>query len=90
MTVGLPHVVFVASGLFCAGAFAAAYRRDVLSMLAGVPLMLGGAAVLFAGVTRFAAIRLDPVSGQEFAAVLGVVALALVLLGRSWAREEGR
>jgi hypothetical protein len=52
--------------------------------------MLGGAAVLFAGVTRFAAIRADPVTGQEFAVVLGVVALALVLLGRSWAREAGR
>ncbi len=90
MTVGLAHVVFVAAAVFCSGALAATYRRDLMSMLAAIPLMLGGAAILLAGVSRFAAIRADAVSGQEFAAVLGVVALALVLLGRSWISEARR
>lgn len=90
MTVGFAHVVFTAAAIFCAGAFATAYRRDPLGMLSGVPLMLGGAAVLLAGVSRFAAIRQDPISGQEFAVALAVAALAAVLAGRAWLREAGR
>lgn len=84
MSVGMVQVAFVAAALFCAGIFSASYPRSLLGGLAGVPLMLGGAAVLFAGASRFAASRADAATGQEFAAVLALSALAFVLVGRAW------
>jgi len=54
-----------------------------------VPLWVAGGGVIMAGVIRFAALRRDPLSGQEFAAVLAVAALALVVLGTSWLGARG-
>jgi NADH:ubiquinone oxidoreductase subunit K len=93
--VTLVSVLFVSAALVAAGAFSAAWRRDAMAALAGVPLMLGGAGVALVGVTRFAARASaavqtpspivvgvsGPPIGQEAAVLIAIVALALVALG---------
>lgn len=88
MTVGLVGVFFVAAALVTAGAFAAAWRRDLTAALAGVPLMFAGAGVAFVGVARFASTSASPQFGQGFAVLLAVAALALVGLGIGIAGKE--
>ncbi|MEO8745689.1 MAG: hypothetical protein ABI334_01955 [Candidatus Dormiibacterota bacterium] len=88
MTPGLVVVLFVAAALVAVGVFIAAWRRDVTSALAGVPLMFGGAGVAFAGVSRFAAAGGAPLLGQAIAALLAIAALALVALGVGIAGRE--
>jgi NADH:ubiquinone oxidoreductase subunit K len=89
VTVGLVAVFFVAAGLVAAGAFAAAWRRDLTAALAGLPLMFAGAGVAFVGVARFAAAGGPQLFGQEFAIVLAIAATALVALGLGIAGREG-
>lgn len=102
--VTLVSVLFVAAGLIAAGVFAAAWRRDAMAALAGIPLMLAGAGVALVGVTRFAArasaavetpspivVRVSgPPFGQEAAVLAAVVALALVALGVGFATRAAR
>lgn len=88
MTTGLVAVMFVAVALVAVGAFVAAWKRDLTAALAGIPLMFGGAGVAFAGVSRFAAAGSSPLVGQEMAALLAIVAVALVALGIGIAGRE--
>lgn len=90
MTVGLAAVFFVGAALAAAGAFAAAWRRDLTAALAGVPLMFAGAGVAFVGVSRFAASggAAQQVFGQGFSALLAIAAVALVALGIGIAGRE--
>lgn len=88
VTVGLVGVLFVASGLVAAGAFAAAWRRDLTAALGGVTVMFAGAGVGFAGVSRFAAAGGPEAFGQEFAVLLALAAAALVALGVGIAGRE--
>jgi len=102
--VTLVSVLFVAAALVAAGAFAAAWRRDAIAALAGVPLMLGGAGLALVGVTRFAAragaavetpspiiVHVSgPPLGQEAAVLAAIVALALVALGAGVASRAAR
>ena len=88
MSAGLVAVMFVAVALVAAGAFVAVWKRDLTAALAGIPLMFGGAGVAFAGVSRFVAAGSTPLAGQEMAALLAVVALALVALGVGIAGRE--
>ncbi len=90
MSISLLAVFFVAAGLIAAGAFAAAWRRDMTAALAGVPLMFAGAGVAFAGVARFGAAGGPQLFGQEFAVVLAIAATALVALGLGIAGREGQ
>jgi NADH:ubiquinone oxidoreductase subunit K len=85
---GLVAVMFVAVALVAVGAFVAAWKRDLTAALAGIPLMFGGAGVAFAGVSRFAAAGSSPLVGQEMAALLAIVAVALVALGIGIAGKE--
>jgi NADH:ubiquinone oxidoreductase subunit K len=89
MSVGIVHVLFVASALFCAGVFALVWRREAGAALAGLPLMLGGCALAFAGVARFASGGPQSVAGQAFAVALAVVALAWIGLGLGLIGREG-
>lgn len=89
MSADLVAVMFVAAGLVATGAFAAVWRRDLTAALVGVPLMLAGAGVAFAGVARFAAAGGPHVFGQEFAVLLAIAAMALVALGLGIAGREG-
>ncbi|HYM67415.1 MAG TPA: hypothetical protein VEW68_09005 [Patescibacteria group bacterium] len=89
MTVGLIATFFVAAALVAAGAFTAAWRRELTAALAGLPLMFGGAAVAFAGVARFSESGGPALYGQAVAALLAVSALALFALGIGIAGREG-
>jgi hypothetical protein len=51
--------------------------------------MLGGLALAFTGVSRFASSHVDPLAGQAFAVVLAVAALCWVALGLSLIGREG-
>ena len=88
MTVDLIAVLFVGAGLASAGAFTAAWRRDLTAALAGVPLMFAGAGVAFVGVARFSATGGPQLFGQEFAVLLAIAALALLALGVGIAGRE--
>ncbi len=88
MNAGLVAVMFVAVALVAVGAFVAAWKRDLTAALAGIPLMFGGAGIAFAGVSRFAAAGSSPLVGQEMAALLAIVAVALVALGIGIAGKE--
>ena len=97
-------VLFVAAALIAAGVFTATWRRDAMTAVAGIPLMLGGAGVALVGVTRFAArasaavqtpspivVNVSgPPFGQEAAVLAAVVALALVALGVGIAARAAR
>jgi multisubunit Na+/H+ antiporter MnhC subunit len=74
-------VLFVAGALVATGVLVVVWKRDLTAALAGLPLIFGGAGVAFAGVSRFAATGGPPLFGQEMAALLAVVSLALVALG---------
>jgi NADH:ubiquinone oxidoreductase subunit K len=103
---GLVSVLFVAAGLLSVGIFAVAWRRDLASALAGIPLMFGGAGIAFVGVARFAAraaAQVQPANGprvivgvsgppvgQELAVVIAIVSLAAVALGVALAARASR
>lgn len=88
MTVSLVSALFVASALIAVGAFVAAWRRELTSALAGVPVMLAGAGTAFAGISRFASRESAQLIGQEMAVLLAIVALAAVALGIGIAGRE--
>jgi NADH:ubiquinone oxidoreductase subunit K len=88
VTVSLVSVLFVAAGLTAAGAFIAAWRRDLTSALTGLPVMFAGAGIAFAGVARFGATGATPLIGQEVAALLAIATLAAVALGVGLAGRE--
>jgi len=89
VSAGLIAVLFVAAALVAVGVFTAAWRRDVTAALGGIPLILGGAGVAFAGVARFAAAGGPHLFGQEFAVLLAIAAIALLALGLGIAGREG-
>jgi hypothetical protein len=51
--------------------------------------MLGGSALAFGGVSRFAASPVQPAAGQAFAVVLAVAAVCWVTLGLALIGREG-
>lgn len=88
MTVDLVSALIVAAGLTGLGAFIAAWRRDLTSALAGLPVMFAGAGTAFVGVARFGAAVGAPFLGQEVAVLLAIAALAAVALGIGLAGRE--
>jgi NADH:ubiquinone oxidoreductase subunit K len=105
VSVGLASVLFVAAAMVAVGAFAAAWRRDAIAALAGIPLMFGGAGIAFAGVARFAARATaavqapttqvvvsvsGPPLGQAAAVLIAIAALALVAMGVGLAARAAR
>ena len=89
LSASLVAVLFVAAALVAVGVFTAVWRRDLTAALGGVPMILGGAGVAFVGVARFAAAGGPHLFGQEFAALLAIVAVALLALGLGIAGREG-
>ena len=88
MSAGLAGFLLVGAFLVGAGAFVVARRASLAAGLAGVPLLLGGAAVDLAAVARFATGSHDQLSGQEFAVLATGFALALVAVGSRLAATE--
>lgn len=106
LTTGLVSALFVAAGMVCIGIFAVAWRRDLATALAGIPLMFGGAGIAFVAVARFsarAAAAVQPANsprvitgvsgppiGQEFAVLIAIASLATVAIGVALAARAGR
>ena len=106
ISTGLVSSLFVAAGMLCTGVFALAWRRDLASALAGIPLMFGGAGIAFVAVARFAARAAaavqpansprvitgvsGPPLGQEFAVLIAIAALSTVALGVALAARSAR
>ncbi|WP_434003878.1 hypothetical protein [Candidatus Dormibacter sp.] len=86
--VNQPLVVALVAGtaVVAAGIFAACWSDAPRARLASLPALGAGAAIAFAGVSRFAAGSQDPSSGQEMAALLVVASLAALLLGLAFSR----
>jgi len=81
VSVTLVGVLFVSAGLVATGVLAAAWRRNALAALAGVPVAAAGAALASVGVARFGSSVREPAAGQEAAIFVLLVALGLVVLG---------
>jgi len=91
MTVNLAAVLVVGSAVFACGILAVVWRRPPTESLVAIPLLAAGAGICLAGVSRFAALRQDPLTGQEMAVLVSLVALAATLLGTRWiGRGAGR
>jgi hypothetical protein len=82
----LASVLSVGVVLIACGAFAAAWGRDSARRLVALPVLAAGVALCWAGVSRFAAGRADPDTGQELAALATTAALAATILGAAWSR----
>jgi hypothetical protein len=83
----LAGVLFVGAAMIATGAFSAAWGRGAARQLIALPVLAAGAALCLAGVSRFAAGRADPDTGQELAALVAVAALAASILGAAWKRD---
>lgn len=81
MNAALVEVIIAGGLLVSCGAVAAARRR-----LAALPAFAAGAALCLAGVARYAALRQDPETGRELAALVLVLGLAAAILGAAWTR----
>jgi NADH:ubiquinone oxidoreductase subunit K len=88
VSVGIVHFLFVGAFLFAAGGLLLARRAGGAASLAAIPLMLGGAGVDLAAISRFATGSHDRLAGQEFAILAAGFALALVALGTRLAAAE--
>lgn len=88
MTVTLVSILFVAAALTAIGAFIAAWKRELTAALTGLPVMLAGAGIAFAGVARFSAASGPELVGQEMAVLLAIAALAAIGLGLGLAGRE--
>jgi len=77
----LVGILFVAAALVATGLLAAAWRRDALAALAGVPLAAAGAGLASVGAARFGSTIREPAAGQEAAVLVMLVALGIGLLG---------
>ena len=91
MSVTLAACLVVGSAVAACGALAVLWRRSLGESLVALPILAAGAAICLAGASRFAALRQDPLTGQEMAIMVSLIALAGTLLGTGWiGRGTGR
>ncbi len=83
MVIGLEHYLFISALLFSLGLFGVLTRRNAVSILMGIELILNAANLNFVAFSRFVTIG---ISGQLFAifviilaAAEAAVALAIIL-----------
>lgn len=81
----LVSCLLVGSAITGCGVFALAWRRSPTEALVALPMVGAGIAICFAGASRFAALRQDPDTGQEMAALVSLLALAWTILAVGWA-----
>lgn len=84
MSVTLTACLVAGSAVAACGALAVLWRRSLGESLVALPILAAGSAICLAGASRFAALRPDPLSGQEMAIMVSLVALAGTLLGTGW------
>jgi hypothetical protein len=79
------------SAIASCGVLAVLWRRSLGESLVALPLLAAGAAICLAGASRFAALRQDPLAGQEMAVLVSLLCLAWTVLGTGWSgRGTGR
>jgi hypothetical protein len=79
------------SAIASCGVLAVLWRRSLGESLVALPLLAAGAAICLAGASRFAALRQDPLAGQEMAVLVSLLGLAWTVLGTGWSgRGTGR
>jgi NADH-quinone oxidoreductase subunit K len=69
----------LAAGLFCVGLYAVLARRNAVTILMGVVLMLNGVLVNLVAFWRY--VEVETASGQAFALLVVFVTAAQVLVG---------
>lgn len=80
MTVApLTWYLALAAGLFCVGLYAVLARRNAITILMGIVLMLNGVLVNLVAFWRYA--EIETASGQTFALFVILVTAAQVLVG---------
>jgi NADH:ubiquinone oxidoreductase subunit K len=91
MNVTLAACLVVGSAVAACGVLAVLWRRSLGESLVALPILAAGGAICLAGASRFAALRQDPLTGQEMAIMVSLVALSATLLGTAWiGRGTGR
>ncbi len=84
----LAVALLAGAAMLAAGVFLAGWSEAPRTRLASLPAFGAGAAIAFAGVSRYAAGGQDASSGQEMAALLVVASLAALLLGLAFHRGQ--
>jgi NADH:ubiquinone oxidoreductase subunit K len=91
MNITLAASLVVGSAVAACGVLAVLWRRSLGESLVALPILAAGGAICLAGASRFAALRQDPLTGQEMAIMVSLVALSGTLLGTAWiGRGTGR
>lgn len=75
----LPWILVFAAALFCVGLYAVLARRNGVTILMGVVLMLNGVIVNLVAFWRYR--ELETPSGQAFALAVAIVAVVQVVVG---------
>ena len=75
----LPWVLALAAALFCTGLYAVLARRNGVTILMGVVLMLNGVIVNLVAFWRYR--ELETAGGQVFGLATAVIAVAQVVVG---------
>jgi NADH-quinone oxidoreductase subunit K len=79
MMAPLSWYLTLAAGLFCIGLYAVLARRNVVTILVGVVLMLNGVLVNLVAFWRYT--EIETASGQVFALLVVIVTAVQVLVG---------
>jgi len=73
MIVGVEHFLLVSAALFCIGLWVALSKRNAITVLMGIELMLNAVNVAFIAFSRFG-VSASPITGHVF--VLFVITVA--------------
>ncbi|HZU06664.1 MAG TPA: NADH-quinone oxidoreductase subunit NuoK [Chloroflexota bacterium] len=81
--VGLQHYLILGAALFCIGLYGALARRNAVTVLMAIELMLNGVNVTFAALNRYLPLPADTslFAGQLFVLFVITVAAAEAALG---------
>ncbi len=81
--VGLQHYLILGAALFCIGLYGALARRNAVTVLMAIELMLNGVNVTFAALNRYLLLPADAslLAGQLFVLFVITVAAAEAALG---------
>ena len=82
---GLPHFLVVGAALFCIGVYGALTRRNAVTVLMSLELMLNGINITFVAFNRYVqpvtVAPGSPLAGQMFALFIIAIAAAEAALG---------
>lgn len=74
--VGLPHLLFLGAIVFVCGVVTILHKRNAISILIGVELVLNAANINLVAADRFVPAGAEPLAGQVFALFIIILAAA--------------